>query len=123
VAVHQAALVENLSQGISQAIGPLLGRMTSAFGTPPDLAYWQAQSPFTLARKATGLSRLKIYFDCGTEDDYGFNVGAKALDELLTSRKIPHEFHLYPGRHGWLYVAEHFEDSLEFTSRAFGLTK
>ncbi len=121
VGAHQAALVENPSQGLSQTVAPLLGRLTSAFGTPPDGAYWQAQSPFTMARNASGLSRLKIYFDCGTEDDYGFNVGAKALDELLRSRKIPHEFHLYPGGHGWLYVAEHLQDSLEFHSRAFGM--
>ena len=123
VGAHQAALVENPSQWLSETVAPMLGRLTGAFGTPPDLAYWRAQSPFALARNAAGLSRLKIYFDCGTEDEYGFHVGAKALAVLLRSRKIPHEFHLYSGGHGWLYVADHLEDSLVFHSRAFGLTK
>lgn len=121
VGAHQAALVENASEGLSATVAPLLGRLTNAFGSPPDAAFWRAQSPFTLARNSPALSRLKIYFDCGTEDDYGFHQGAKALHELLQSRKVPHEFHLYPGRHGWLYVADHLEDSLVFASRAFGM--
>jgi S-formylglutathione hydrolase FrmB len=122
VGVHQAALVENPSKGLTATAAPFLGRATGAFGSPPDPAYWEAQSPFTLARRQPGLARLKIYFDCGTEDEYGFHAGARALHELLESRKVPHEFHLFPGGHGWLYVAEHLQDSLEFHSRALRLT-
>jgi S-formylglutathione hydrolase FrmB len=123
VGVHQAALVENPSRGLTASVAPFLGRVTGAFGSPPDRAFWDAQSPFTLARRPTNASRLKVYFDCGTEDEYGFHRGAKALHELLESRKVPHEFHLFPGGHGWLYVAEHLQDSLEFHSRALGLTR
>jgi S-formylglutathione hydrolase FrmB len=61
---------------------------------------------------------LKIYFDCGLQDDYGFDAGTRALHEALEKRKIPHEFHLYPGGHTWQYVAEHFGESLGFLSRA-----
>lgn len=121
VGVHQAALVESPSQGLSATAGPFLGRLTAAFGAPADPAYWKAQSPFALARQQAGPARLKIYFDCGTEDEYGFHVGARALHELLQSRKVAHEFHLYAGGHGWLYVAIHLQDSLEFISRALGL--
>jgi S-formylglutathione hydrolase FrmB len=63
---------------------------------------------------------LKIYFDCGSEDDYGFDSGAAALDKLLASRHIPHEFHLYPGGHNWVYFAEHLPELLAFESRAYG---
>jgi S-formylglutathione hydrolase FrmB len=62
-----------------------------------------------------------IYFDCGSEDDYGFNAGAEALHSLLTSRRIPHEFHLHPVGHNWSYFAEYLPASLQFHSRAFGL--
>lgn len=119
---HSAALIAHPSQKFFSATQPLLAALSPAFGSPPDLAYWRQQSPFTLARKLPGSSTLKIYFDCGTEDDYGFDAGARALDELLNSRRIAHEFHLYPGGHSWLYVAEHLAASLEFHSRAFGLT-
>ena len=40
---------------------------------------------------------MKIYFDVGNNDDYGFEQGAEQLDQLLKSRSVPHEFHIYPG--------------------------
>ena len=54
-------------------------------------------------------------------DRFGFDAGAQSLHELLVKKKIPHEFHLYPGGHDWMYFAEHFPASLEFESKAFGL--
>jgi S-formylglutathione hydrolase FrmB len=66
---------------------------------------------------------LKIYFDCGSEDEYGFDGGAEALDRLLTSRHTPHEFHLYPGGHNWIYFAEHLPALLEFHSGVFDPTR
>jgi S-formylglutathione hydrolase FrmB len=71
-----------------------------------------------IARTAS-LAGLQIYFDCGSEDDYGFDVGAVALDKMLASRHIPHEFHLYPGGHNWVYVAEHLPALLQFHFRVF----
>ncbi len=94
----------------------------SVFGDPFDPAYWNRNSPFTLVRNGPRPSGLHIYFDCGTEDDYGFNRGAQAFHDLLVSRGIPHEFHLYPGGHDWSYFAQHFPASLEFQSNAFGVT-
>ena len=77
-----------------------------------------ARSSAQLARTAD-LHGLKIYFDCGDQDDYGFEAGAAALDKILTSRHIPHEYHQYPGRHDAAYFGEHLPASLEFASRAF----
>ena len=57
------------------------------FGAPFDRAYWERNSPLVLARSAN-LSGLKIYFDCGMQDDYGFNVGAQALHDTLAARHI-----------------------------------
>lgn len=117
VAVHSAALFENLPEDATVAFG----RQLQAFGNPLDHDYWNQNNPLTLAQSAPGLSRLKIYFDCGQQDDYGFDAGARRLDEILKRRNIAHEFHLYPGGHSWEYVADHFAESLAFLSHALGL--
>ncbi|MGB8524312.1 MAG: alpha/beta hydrolase family protein [Candidatus Acidiferrales bacterium] len=123
VSAHSAALVANLpAGGMTGYQGAMLSRVLgTAFGSPPDAAYWNQNSPFTLVKNAPRPNGLKIYFDCGTEDEYGFNAGAQAFHDLLDAHHIPNEFHLYPGGHDWSYVAEHFPASLEFHSRAFGL--
>jgi S-formylglutathione hydrolase FrmB len=95
--------------------------MGNAFGVPFDRAYWYRNSPFTLVENGARPAGMKIYFDCGTEDRFGFDLGAQAFHDLLVTKKIPHEFHLYPGGHDWIYFAEHFPASLEFHSGAFAL--
>jgi S-formylglutathione hydrolase FrmB len=119
VSAHSAALIEKLPVFLGPTPNTrrsqLLGEV---FGTPPDDAFWQRNSPLTLARTAT-LQGLRIYFDCGDQDDYGFDAGAEALHKILTARHIPHEYHLYPGRHDPVYFGEHLPASLEFASRAF----
>ncbi len=119
VGAHSAALVEQWPN--TSALNSLQMRqlrvLGDAFGTPFDPAFWKQNDPVWIARTAN-LAGLKIYFDCGSEDDYGFDVGAAALDKLLTSRHIPHEFHLYPGGHDWTYFAQHLPDLLAFEFRA-----
>jgi len=120
VSAQSAALIEKLPS-VTVANPPLragLRALGDVFGSPPDPQFWDRNSPLVLARKAD-LTGLKIYFDCGTEDGFGFYNGAEALDKLLTSRHIPHEFHLYPGEHSWSYFIEHLSASLEFHSSAF----
>jgi len=124
VGAHSAALIEkmpNISARDSRQIGRLrvLG---DAFGSPFDPTFWNQNDPVTIVRTAN-LAGLKIYFDCGSEDEYGFDAGAEALDKLLMSRHIPHEFHLYPGGHNWIYFAEHLPALLEFHSGVFDPTR
>lgn len=122
VSAHSAALIEKLPAFLSGNGGtPATGRarvLGGVFGLPPDPAFWERNSPVALARTSS-LSGLKVYFDCGSEDDFGFDAGAAALDRVLSARKIPHEFHLYPGRHDWSYFASHLEASLTFHSQLF----
>src|SRR5229473_2665317 len=67
------------------------------------------------------LARLRVLGGTfGSPFDFGFDAGAEELDKMLTSRHIPHEFHLYPGSHNWSYFAEHLPALLQFHSRAFG---
>lgn len=116
VIAHMPALLQQLPKGSSEAgLTPYLG---AAFGKPLDEAYWKANTPFVFAKTAN-LRGLKIYFDCGDQDDFGFDAGTKDLDKLLTARHIPHTAHIYPGRHNWQFVAQHLEDSLKGVSEAF----
>ena len=117
---HSAALIEkppmmNVGNSPEAGVFRIFGHV---FGTPFDRAFWDRNNPLTLARTAD-LGRQKIYFDCGTEDDYGFNAGAQALHDVLASRHIAHEFHLYPGGHNWVYFAEHLPALLQFHFRVF----
>ena len=123
VGAHSAALIENMQNISAPNSGQLnrAGVLGDAFGSPFDPAFWNQNDPLNIARTAK-LAGLKIYFDCGSQDDYAFDSGAEALDKLLMSRHIPHEFHLYPGGHNWNYFAEHLPALLKFEFHAFGLT-
>jgi S-formylglutathione hydrolase FrmB len=123
VSAHSAALMpespENLNVAVQSGFrgASLLG---DVFGNPIDVAFWRQNSPLVLARKnAAAVARLKIYFDCGAEDDYGFDRGAKALHEQLVEENIRHEFHLYPGNHSLVYFLQHIGASFEFHWRGF----
>jgi S-formylglutathione hydrolase FrmB len=116
---HSPALIEKLPSFLGNAPqSPRARVLGEVFGAPPDPLFWEHNSPLTLARTAN-LAGLHIYFDCGDRDDYGFESGAEALDKILTTRHVPHEFHLYPGRHDATYFAEHLPASLVFAAKYF----
>jgi S-formylglutathione hydrolase FrmB len=120
VSAHSAALMERLP-AVSLGNSPQSGRLRllgDVFGSPPDRLFWDRNNPLKIAATAQ-LAGMRIYFDCGSADDYGFEAGAQALDRVLSSRRIGHEFHLYPGGHNWSYFAGHLPDSLRFHSEAF----
>ena len=123
VSAHSAALMRDPPQGVNagaSAGNPAARILTNVFGNPINQKFWELNSPFLLARKnSTVLAKTKIYFDCGTEDSYGFHRGASELDQALNSLKIPHEFHLYPGGHSVRYLLAHLEDSYEFHWHVF----
>jgi S-formylglutathione hydrolase FrmB len=127
VSSHSGALTRAPPTAISSVAssGNLAGELLAkVFGDPIDRAFWDLNSPFVLARKNTAaLQKMKIYFDCGTEDSYGFYRGASELHETLNALKIPHEFHLYPGRHSVSYLLAHRDASFEFHWREFSLAK
>jgi S-formylglutathione hydrolase FrmB len=118
---HSAVLLEDLSAakvsaGRLQRFQSLFDRI---YGISKDLTYWESNNPMTLAKDTKKLNGLKLYFDCGTEDDYGFDLGTRQLDEMLTKLGYAHEAHLYPGNHGWDYAKQHTNESLLFHWKAF----
>ncbi|MGA8037556.1 MAG: alpha/beta hydrolase family protein [Candidatus Acidiferrales bacterium] len=123
VSAHSAAIIEKLPEIeiTDEQSEKLALELGGTFGDPIDRGFWQKQSPFTIVKSMPRPVGLQIYFDCGTDDEFGFYKGAQQFHDLLTSRKIPHEFHLYPGGHDWDYFARHFPASLEFHSHAFEL--
>jgi S-formylglutathione hydrolase FrmB len=125
VSAHSAALMAKPPRASGQDGGsPLAGMLGELFGNPFDLAFWNENSPFFLAKKnAAAVARLKIYFDCGSDDRFGFDKGASDLHAELDTLKIKHEFHIYPGGHDMEYFLGHLADSMEFHSRAFEQTR
>jgi len=126
VSAQSAALVTETPRQLDAAeragtgLGETLG---GPFGTPIDVAHWNENNPFALARKnAAALKRMTIYFNCGQSDNYGFEVGAAKLDEELKRLGVKHEYRPYPGDHSINYFLSHFDDVMEFHSRAFHLT-
>lgn len=106
----------------SKTGAPLAGVLGAVFGTPIDVPHWNENDPFVLAkRNAVALRRMAIYFNCGQDDNYGFEKGAAALHRELQEEKVSHEYHPYSGDHSLTYFLSHFAEAMEFHSRAFGL--
>jgi len=124
VSAQSAALITQTPQELSTAGHsgtPLSRLMGPAFGEPINLPHWQQNSVFGLARKnQSGLKSLAIYFNCGQQDDFGFEDGAAALHRQLQSGGVKHEYHSYPGDHSLTYFLSHMGEVMEFHSRVFG---
>jgi len=123
VSAQSAALITQTPQELGSAgqsnrsLGRLLG---SAFGQPINQAHWNQNSVFALAKtNGPGLRKLAIYFNCGQQDDFGFEDGAAVLHQQLQREGISHEYHSYPGDHSLTYFLSHMGEVMEFHSRAF----
>jgi S-formylglutathione hydrolase FrmB len=127
VSAQSAALITESPQDLDAAArsgAPLAKVLAAVFGNPVDVSHWNENSPFLLAKKnAAGLRKLAIYFNCGREDNYGFEKGAAALHEQLLKQGVQHEYHSYPGDHSLSYFLSHFGEVMESHSKAFGLVK
>ncbi len=125
VSAQSAALITDSPPELDTAArsGAPLGKVLAAvFGSPIEVQRWKNNSPFVLAhRNQAALRRLAIYFNCGKEDNYGFEKGAAALHEQLQKSGVKHEYHSYPGDHSLSYFLAHFTEVMQFHSREFGL--
>jgi S-formylglutathione hydrolase FrmB len=115
-------LPADLSSGSPGSAGALLG---DVFGSPLNREYFTHNnvSYFAKTDSAASLKRMRIYFNVGNDDDYGFQQGAQQLDQLLKARGVPHEFHIYPGRHDAQFVMRYFPDVIQFQWSAIGAGK
>ncbi|HEX4785814.1 MAG TPA: alpha/beta hydrolase family protein [Candidatus Sulfotelmatobacter sp.] len=126
VSAQSAALITESPQTLDSASrtgSPLAGVLAAVFGNPINLPHWNANSPFVLARKnSAALKKVSIYFNCGQDDNYGFEKGAAALHDELQKEGVKHEYHAYQGDHSLAYFLSHFAEVMEFHSKAFGLS-
>jgi S-formylglutathione hydrolase FrmB len=128
VSAQSAALIveplpQNTSVPMPAQLSGLLGRV---FGDPIDLHHWNENSPFVLAKRnrtPIRTSGLSIYFNCGRDDEFGFDKGAEKLHRQLQAEGIQHEYHLYPGNHGAEYFLAHLGEVMKFHSRVFAAVK
>jgi len=125
VSAQSAALITESPREMdaaSRSGAPLAGVLAAVFGKPINAPHWDDNSPFVLAkRNAAGLRKTAIYFNCGQDDNYGFERGAAALHSELQKEGVRHEYHSYPGDHSLPYFLSHFTEVMEFHSKAFGL--
>lgn len=111
VAAHSAAVFDELP-GPPASEADQRGKFryeiaSKIFGAPPDRQFFEANSPLYLGRaNAAKLKNLKIYFDVGASDRYGFDAGNKKLDAALTAAGVAHEFEVAPGDHGWSFLTD-----------------
>jgi S-formylglutathione hydrolase FrmB len=100
--------------------GPLGTLLGTVFGNPINVAHWNQNNPFQLARKNQAQIRSQaIYINCGQQDEYGFAASAEQMHKQLLAEKIPHEFHLYQGGHNAEYFLSHLGETIEFHWHAF----
>jgi S-formylglutathione hydrolase FrmB len=127
VSAQSAALITDSPKELDAALRagtPRARLLGSVFGNPIDVAHWKQNDPFWVARKNKAeIGKLAIYFNCGNDDEYDFEVGAAALDKQLTEEHIKHEYHLYPGNHSASYFGAHLGEVMEFHSQIFGAGK
>ncbi len=124
VTAHCAALVLEMPRPTggdqrSMFMARLVGKI---FGDPPDEEYFRAANPVFVVEQnlaAIKKSGIKIYFDCGEQDRYGFQEPNKVFDEKLTKLGLVHEFHMYPGGHGWEYMISVADHSYTFLWAGF----
>ncbi|HEX9918711.1 MAG TPA: alpha/beta hydrolase-fold protein [Pyrinomonadaceae bacterium] len=119
VAAHSAALFDELPQPPKspedRGAKYRYDLATKLFGTPPDPAFFQANNPLHLARtNAPAIKRLKIYFDIGENDRYGFERGNAQLSAVLKASGVAHEYTLAPGGHGWSFLSDRSEPAFTF---------
>jgi S-formylglutathione hydrolase FrmB len=125
VSAQSAALITESPQALDSASetgSPLVDVLAPVFGNPINVAHWNDNNPFVLAqRNAVALRKTDIYFNCGQDDNFGFEIGAAALHDELKKEGLKHEYHAYSGDHSLTYFLSHFDEVMEFHSRAFGL--
>jgi enterochelin esterase-like enzyme len=83
----------------------LIGRGDSA------VAFLEANSPGArLAREKDTFEGARLYVDCGLSDhDLSDN---RQFHAELVKLGVPHEYHEFPGGHGWKYWRVHLRDAL-----------
>lgn len=126
VAVHSSAVLPEDPADLPEGMKRQASRMglDEVFGNPIEKDVWAQENPIALADKADNksLKGLRIYFDAGTQDRFGFAAGNGELDKVLTKNEIDHTWDLVQGGgHAWGsgFKPESLKHSLAFVGQGF----
>lgn len=121
VSAHSAALYPVEIDELPDWVKQQAARWKDVYGYPIDVEFWESNNPLHLASvlESDQLRRVKIYFDCGAQDRFGFGVTNQKLSDLLKKRDVPHRFALLDGGHGREYYTSNADRSLRFHSSVF----
>ena len=122
VAVHSSAVFAKDPDDMPSRLKGFAGRL--GFGDPIDEQLWQKVNPTCIADKLkkADLKGLRIYFDAGDRDRYGFDSGNELLHACLKEREIPHQWRLIDGGgHSWgdRFQNETLPSSFAFVGKMF----
>jgi enterochelin esterase-like enzyme len=122
VSAHGAVLIDKFPETIQPGTreSRYLQILEEPFGKPFNREYWESQNPIRMAEHPEKFKNLKLYFDCGDRDRYGFDEGARVLHKLFDDKGFPHEFAILPGDHGWEFLKQYMDRSLQFHWKSFG---
>jgi S-formylglutathione hydrolase FrmB len=81
-----------------------------------DFKDFKRHDPLSLARdKGSQWQNKKIYFDVGSEDEFGLSEGAQALHEILLDKKVDHYFKVIPqGKHDGPFIYTQIENLFNY---------
>lgn len=117
-ALHLGFKYPELFAAVTGNSPALIKDVTDGMGTQ---AFWDTQTPQALARANTDkIRRQSVRVICGDKD--GLFPGAQAMDALLTSLNVAHEFLPVPGsphNHDQLLQYQAF-DTMAFYGKVFG---
>lgn len=133
VAVHSAAAFPPDPTALSDRSGQRIQRtiqglgLSQLLGDPVRPEQWARFIPSAMASQLdpADLKSLRIYFDAGTDDRYGFGPPNQEFHEILEKRKIPHSFTMVDGGgHSWGSgtLQERLAHSLKFVAEGLDHT-
>lgn len=129
VAAHSAAIlpadpaeVGGMNEQVVQRF--VRGGLAEQLGDPIDPAKWAQHMPLALvaAKKPEELNGLQIYFDAGTDDDYGFCPPNEQLSKVMTANGHKHLFRRVEGgghAFGSPAMKDNVAHSLRFVAAVF----
>lgn len=126
VSTHSAAVMPADPDDLPPRFKSYAARLglDQVFGDPIDKAIWERENPLNLALGIApkDLAGLRIRFDAGSADRYGFQAGNEGLHRVLEARKVPHSWDLVDGGgHAWGsgFRTASLEASLRFVGEGF----
>lgn len=83
--------------------------------------YYRKTNPLALMddMPVADLKKLRMFFDCGAEDDLGLDEGNAKMHLALRKKGVPHSFTMRAGGHTWPFWRAGIVEGLKFITKAY----